>query len=55
MKEELEQLVREHKTIVRQITSLQVKENNIIIKIRLLKRKMKNIGTPWRINFKDGR
>ena len=54
MKRELEQLVKEHKTIVQQIVSLQTKEDDIIIKIRLLKRKIKNIGTPWRVNLKDG-
>ena len=53
-KDELKQLVKERKDIVRQILKLQKREDDIIIKIRLLKRRMKNIGTPWRINFKDG-
>ena len=53
-KNELKQLIKEQKDIVQQIVKLREKENNIIIKIRLLKRKMKNVETPWRKNFKDG-
>jgi hypothetical protein len=53
-KNELKQLIKEQKDIVKQILQLQEKENNIIIKIRRLKQKVKNVGTPWRKDFKDG-
>ena len=53
-KNEIKQLIKEQKKIVQQILQLQKKEDDIIIKIRRLKKKMKNIGTPWRANFEDG-
>jgi hypothetical protein len=53
-KNELKQLIKEQKDIVQQILHLQEKENNIIIKIRQFRRGVKNLGTPWRKDFKNG-
>jgi hypothetical protein len=48
-KNELKQLIKEQKDIVKQILQLQEKENNIIIKIRRFRRGVKTLRTGNRI------
>jgi len=47
-RDELKELKKERKTIAKEIMKFQKREDDIIIKIRRIKKEMESIGTPWR-------
>ena len=47
-RDELKELKKERKTIAKEIMKFQKREDDIIIKIRRIKKEIESIGTPWR-------
>jgi len=47
-RDELKELMKKRKTIAKEIMKFQKREDDIIIKIRRIKKEIESIGTPWR-------